>query len=124
MPLQVARESSWLRIVFAGEVSAVDLANLADRLEALERDLPVTPDRLADLSGLEGGELNFHTLHRLADRRRAAPPRNPIRTAIVAATPLAFGFARMFQTLNDHPLVTIRIFADAAGAEAWLGGPP
>ena len=28
----------------------------------------------------------------------------------------------MFQTLNDHPLVTITVFSDRAAAEAWLDG--
>ncbi len=26
----------------------------------------------------------------------------------------------MFQTLNDHPLVTVAVFSDRAAAEAWL----
>ena len=28
----------------------------------------------------------------------------------------------MFQTLNDHPLVTVAVFSDRAAADAWLEG--
>lgn len=33
------------------------------------------------------------------------------------------GFARMFQILNDHPQIEIRIFPAIAEAEAWLAEP-
>jgi hypothetical protein len=30
------------------------------------------------------------------------------------------GFARMFQILNEHPQVTVRIFEDETSARAWI----
>ena len=34
------------------------------------------------------------------------------------------GIARMFQTLNDNPQISIRIFTNAAEAMSWLQGEP
>ena len=50
-------------------------------------------------------------------------PRNPFRTALVAVSALQQGYARMFQTLNDHPMITVRVFDSIAAAEAWLDTP-
>ena len=30
------------------------------------------------------------------------------------------GFARMFQSLNQNPSITIEVFTDVAAAERWL----
>jgi hypothetical protein len=56
----------------------------------------------------------------IAHLRETIAPANPIRTAVVAHTAAQQGYARMFQTLNDHPLVTVAVFADRAAAGAWL----
>jgi hypothetical protein len=45
---------------------------------------------------------------------------SPIRSAIVAAKPVHYGFARMFQMLNDNPRVLIRIFGTLPEAQQWL----
>jgi len=44
----------------------------------------------------------------------------PIRSALVADKPIQFGFARMFQMLNDNPRVQIRIFGNLEEAQQWL----
>ena len=44
----------------------------------------------------------------------------PIRSALVASKPVQFGFARMFQMLNDNPRVQIRIFGSLEEAHQWL----
>jgi len=43
-----------------------------------------------------------------------------VKSAIVAATPVQVGYARMFQMLNEHPSVTVEIFGDLPTAVAWL----
>jgi len=40
--------------------------------------------------------------------------------ALLVASPVQYGIAWMFQTLNDHPLVSVEIFHDAAAALAWV----
>jgi hypothetical protein len=44
----------------------------------------------------------------------------PIRAALVACKPIQFGFARMFQMLNDNSRVQIRIFGTLEEAQQWL----
>jgi len=50
--------------------------------------------------------------------------KNYIKSAIVANNPSQFGFARMFQTLNDNPQIEIRIFPAAESAMEWLTATP
>ena len=54
------------------------------------------------------------SIHR---RQRLA---NPIKTAILASNLVQFGFARMFQALNDHPQIVVAIFGDDEDALRWL----
>jgi hypothetical protein len=49
---------------------------------------------------------------------RAVPA--PIRSALVANRPVQFGFARMFEMLNDNPRIQIRIFGNLEEAQRWL----
>jgi len=59
----------------------------------------------------------------LAAARRARTFPNSFRSALVVAREVQKGYARMFQTLNDHPMVQIRIFEDWEAAERWLREP-
>lgn len=43
---------------------------------------------------------------------------NDFKSAIIVSTPVQRGMARMFQSLNDNPRITIRIFDDEAAALA------
>jgi len=61
-----------------------------------------------------------HDVQLLAKRRKASRLRNSVRSAYVVRTRAYFGMVRMFQTLNDHPQIEIRIFAETEEAEAWL----
>jgi hypothetical protein len=45
------------------------------------------------------------------------------KSAIVAKDVAHYGFARMYETLNDHPQVVIGIFSDEADAMRWLEEP-
>lgn len=82
---------------------------------------PVTPSRVTSLADVTHVAVGFSEMLDFVARRRAVGPRQPIRSALVVAEAVQFGIARMFQTLNDHPQVTVRIFQDEATALAWLG---
>ena len=56
----------------------------------------------------------------VAETRRRATLRNPIKSAIIASGIVHFGFARMFQTLNDNPQIVVAIFGDDESALQWL----
>jgi hypothetical protein len=56
----------------------------------------------------------------VAETRRRATLRNPVKSAIIASDIVRFGFARMFQTLNDNPQIVVAIFGDDESASQWL----
>jgi hypothetical protein len=51
-----------------------------------------------------------------AEHRKAQTLANPVKSAAVAPQPVHVGFARMFQTLNEHPQITIEIFSSLRDA--------
>jgi hypothetical protein len=101
-------------------VTAEALHALADQLETLEAASPVVPHRLTDLSAVTDVQLTSEEMRHFAARRKALRFANSFRSAIVAVDDLHLGYARMFQILNDHPEITVRVFRDVAAAEAWL----
>jgi len=124
MPIEVAWKGTHLHVQFSGTVTKADLRSFVDRMAAIEAEVTPTPDRLVDISDTTAVGLGFAEIAALVEVRRAIQPRNPFRTALVAVTALQQGYARMFQNLNDHPLVTIRVFDSLREAEAWIDTPP
>lgn len=124
MPFSISSGDAVMRIVLSGTLVPEELVRMADALAEAEGAAAVCPHRVTDLTGLTRFEIGFNDMSGLARRRRELSPANPIRSAIVAATPVQLGFARMFQTLNDHPQITMRIFPDLDGALAWLAEVP
>jgi hypothetical protein len=122
MPYTITMESAFLRIVFSGAVTDRELLLVADDLVAIERRSAITPHRLSDLSAMIEPYLTYPAIRALAERRKAQPIANPIKSALVAPRPIQLGLARMFQTLNEHPQIAIEIFSTVEAAEAWLRG--
>ena len=124
MPFSISSGGEVIRVVLSGTLAPEELVRVADAMVAAERAAEVCPHRVTDLTGVTRFEVGFDDMSELARRRRQQPPANPIRSAVVAATPVQLGFARMLQTLNDHPRITMRIFPDLDGALAWLAEAP
>ncbi len=124
MPFSISSVDEVVRIVLSGTLVPEELVRMADALGEVEAAAAVCPHRVTDLTGLTRFEIGFDDMFQLAQRRREMSPANPIRSAIVASLPVQLGFARMFQTLNDHPRITMRIFPDMDGALAWLSEEP
>ncbi|HXT71901.1 MAG TPA: hypothetical protein VN700_19260 [Vicinamibacterales bacterium] len=120
MPIELTRQPGFVRLDFRGEVTNTELNECLAELEAIERSEPTAPNRLADLTRMLARTAPLESIRELAARRRTAVLANPIKTAILTATPAALGFGRMFQTLNDNPAITIRIFESEADAVRWL----
>jgi len=74
------------------------------------------------MTGVTELQIGYPGVRALADRRRAATFPNPFKSAIVGRVPAQAGMARMFQTLNDNPQITIEVFDDEAAALEWLRG--
>ena len=93
---------------------------MADLFAKIETEARVSPDRMVDLSAIEGLNLNFSAIMNYAAARRNAPLQNTVKAAIVAPQTLQYGFARMFQTLNVNPDISMEIFADKDSGLTWI----
>ena len=102
-----------------GVLDLKELEAITAEVERLEESGTVG-DRLTDLSELERIDVGFEEVFAVALKRALRPIRTPIRSALVASKPVQFGFARMFQMLNDNPRIQIRIFDNRPEAEQWL----
>jgi hypothetical protein len=123
MPFRIEHSDGFVLVTLSGALTAEDLRAVSAQLAALEDSLPECPPRLTDLRTVEGVGVSFTDVLDLAAARRARSFPNSFRSALVVAREVQKGYARMFQTLNDHPMVQIRIFDDRESAEAWLRQP-
>ncbi len=121
MPYDLRLDGSLLRIRFLGVFTRQDFTKAMEETEALERRVAVVPDRLTDLSDMIAFEPDYAFVASIAANRRTRVFPNDFRTAIVAPNEVAFGYARMFQTLNDNRQIAIHVVSSVAEAEAWLG---
>jgi hypothetical protein len=124
MPYQLLLQPEFLRVVVTGRLTREEVIALGIEVRKLEETCGRLPDRLTDVSGVEISELTGDDVREFARRRREARYPNPFRNAIVAPQPVQFGYARMFQTLADHPDITTQVFSDEASALAWLREKP
>jgi len=124
MAVDVASKGTRFVATFSGGVTMAGLQTLIDRFAEIESRPDSTPDRIVDLGPVATVALGFSEVAALARVRKAFRPRNPFRTAIVAVSALQQGYARMFQTLNDHPMITVRVFDRLAAPKAWLDSTP
>ena len=120
MAVACSYDGTWFRITFSVTVTSSDLVDGVRSVFELESRVTPAPDRIVDLGPSTTIAIGFGDMANVAEVRRSVPPPNPIRTALVCHSPAQQGFARMFQTLNDHPLVTVAVFSSLAAAEAWL----
>src|SRR5690349_21719051 len=105
-------EAGVLKIVFSGTLTNADLSAAVQELGDVEAASDVLPPRSIDLRPVDRLEIDFAGVFAVAEARRLKRLKNPIKSAIIASDVVRFGFARMFQTLNDNPQVVIAIFGD------------
>lgn len=120
MPIDFEFKDSIFWIRFSGTVSGGDLMDIVSAFEKMEGEQAVTPHRISDLSEVTEMKVGFEDILALASQRRTKHFPNSFKSAIVACNEAQTGFARMFQTLNTNPRITIRIFPDAQSALAWI----
>jgi hypothetical protein len=119
MPFEIRDEGNYYSARLSGILDRADLNALMKEVERLE-DAGVLVDRLTDLTSLERIDVGFEEVYALAAQRAERKVTVPIRSALVANRPVQFGFARMFQMLNDNPRILIRIFDNLEEAHQWL----
>lgn len=79
--------------------------------------------RFTDLSALEAIHLSFGDVEDLAQRRVESYEGPPVKSAILALNPLAFGIARMYEQLMRRSPIEIGVFCGLTSAANWLNVP-
>jgi hypothetical protein len=131
MPFEIRDEGRFYFACLSGVLDRADLDAVTTAIEKLE-DVAVPKDRITDLTALVRIDVGFEEVFGVAVKRANRRVSAPIRSALVARQPVHYGFARMFQMLNDNPRIQIRIFGTVEEAMQWLdsaravarGGPP
>lgn len=119
MPFEISDKGDFYSARLFGVLDRADLNAVMNEVERLE-DEGVLRDRLTDLTALERIDVGFEEVFGLAVNRAERKVTAPVRSALVANRPVQFGFARMFQMLNDNPRIEIRIFGNLEEAQQWL----
>jgi hypothetical protein len=120
MTHRVSYDGSLVLIELSGTLTREDLESVGHEIIALERSAATAPHRLTDFRQIVDIAVGYPEMSVLAERSRARPLSSHIRSALVVEQPVQMGFARMFQILNEHPKVTVRIFEDETSARAWI----
>jgi hypothetical protein len=119
MPFEIRDEGKYYYARLSGFLDRAELNALTEEVERLE-DAGVLIDRITDLTSLDRIDVGFEEVFAVAQRRAERKVAAPIKSALVANRPVQFGFARMFQMLNDNPRIQIRIFGNLEEAQQWL----
>jgi hypothetical protein len=121
VPITIQRSGDLFEITFTGKITSTDLFRGARELAELEANEAVTPARLIDLSGVTELDLDFGSMQQFADARKQSQLKNPTRSGVFAPQPLQFGFARMYQSIQENPQLDVQVFHTRTEALAWLG---
>lgn len=105
-----------------GALTLDDLLACVQRGERFDASRNDTAHHLIDFTAVEQFEIGFDEMTIVTARSNSQNCSNEIRCAVVAQRPLAFGFARMFELLVNHPRVEIRVVRSCDDALEWFGG--
>lgn len=108
------------RVTFSGTLTGGDLNGVLKQLAELDRTRPTVPNRFVDLTQVEGVAIGYPDMDHFTRGRREYTLANKVKTALVTSNSIQYGFARMFQTLLNHPQVSVRLFDDEKDALDWL----
>lgn len=120
MPFTIAIQPDLIRLTLSGVLTDEDLRGMGVAVTEIEAESFPIPSRITDMTGVTELQIGYAGVQALAAQRRAIAFPNTFKSAIVVEGPSQLGMARMFQTLNDNPKITIEIFTDAAAALAWI----
>jgi hypothetical protein len=121
MAIRIEYDNFFIRLVFSNTVDIKEANNILDELEPLEKQGNLQYlNRISDLRLVKRFDLNFDNVYALAQRRKKIKFRQRFKSALVVNSDLTMGFARMFQTLINHPDIDIHIFKTTEDAESWI----
>jgi hypothetical protein len=115
MPYELTVQGDHYFLLFVDAMTQADLERLPDEVKALE-------DRCRMISTGSPTSPRWSPSRSASRTCMRSPPGDaPGRFAI--RDPVAVGFARMFQTLNDNPQIEIRIVPPLEAARVWIAEP-
>jgi hypothetical protein len=120
MSFEIRTNRPYIEIRIFGTFTNEDLAQMALEARRIEAAEPVIRHRITDTREITELACDFRGVAAFARDRRDSVFPNAFKSAIIAPDIAHFGFARMFQTLNDHPMISIAIFPDGEEALEWL----
>jgi hypothetical protein len=119
MASTIEQGADFLTIRVTGEAGLDGLMDITDDLDRIDQVTAGIP-RLVDLTEVTGVQLNFPDVTHFAADRRARSHAKNVRTALLVSSDVAFGVARMYETLLAHPQITIGVFRERREAIEWL----
>ena len=105
---------------FPETISNSDFRLINEEINLIEEKYSVVPNFIVDIRNVKTLKGDYHSIQKLAAQRRDKKFSNNILEAILVANDFQMGFARMYQTFNDNPQLTIQIFKDEAKAIEWI----
>lgn len=120
MPIMIRMEEGILIADFHGALSSADLLDGARRVGAIEDREAITCPRIVDLSRLESLHIDFVVMYEFAKIRSESKLKNAAKSAIVAPSQVQYGFARMYQSLNQNALLEVQVFRAMELALKWI----
>jgi hypothetical protein len=114
-----ALERLW-RITLSGPLADRDLLELQRLIMEIDESTSVAPNLLIDLRALSHMDFDYRTVSDLARALGNRSLTNIERVALLAAIPIQYGFARMFQMLSENRHVEVRVFENENNALDWL----
>ena len=120
MPFEITGQGRFLYARLFGALTSDDLVTLAAEFQRLEDAGTASKDRITDVTDLGEVGIAFPDVLLLANRRRERQFTRRVKSPVVAPRPVHVGYARMYQTLNEHPQIDMRIVRSMDEALRWL----
>src|SRR5262245_2101554 len=121
MPVEIEDRPHYLFVRAFAKLTGEDLRRYSIEMAQIESTEQGKKHRITDMSTLDAVDIGFAEVEQHLQGRRSAKVVAPVKAAFVAPRPMQYGFARMFQTLNDHPNIEVRVVSSMEEAEIWVG---
>jgi hypothetical protein len=108
------------RVAFSGTMTNRDILELGERIRKTSDGDLVKLNGLIDLRELTNIDMNFSVVSTFAAALRRRSLSNKVKVAILGNRPIQYGFARMLQSLLNHPQVEVEVFENENDAFDWL----
>jgi len=93
-------------------------------IEAVEKRSSEPLKRFIDLSALDGVDLNFEFVFRVAlGRRLSAASKPTVKSAFYVTNPTTKHYAKLHAMLTDYSPLDVALFRNPVSAAEWLGVP-